>query len=210
MGVGAVMFARTNEKLSDDQIRRLAFELKEGFGGAIWRQKGSDYGLGLRRAKPADPSDEDAESNYGVPAAETLLRVNLWSRYYGPGYERGDPPTLIAIAQWLEAKIPGAEVWYGGDSGDTIERFDAMARQALWTHFLANGHRPYVNGFGNLGREAAAAPICDFCREPTTACMWGGGRTGYRCDGCEGHWVVTAATGVVSECGSDFEPKAAP
>lgn len=47
-----------------------------------------------------------------------FLRVNLLSRYYGPGCKQGDIRTIAAIAVWIEVNIPGAEVWYGGDSSN--------------------------------------------------------------------------------------------
>lgn len=199
MGVDAEMFVRTRETVTDDQLRRWAFELKEGFGDVIWRKStGSYVSHGLERVVEYEQDGPTIKPLAG----ETFIRVNLFCRYYGPGYERGPATDLIAVGQWLEGKIPGAEVWYGGDSsGRVASVFDKSAREALWQHFLEFGHRPYHQFFGH-GKEL----ICDFCKEPAIEHMWGRGKVGFSCHGCDGHWLRDEATGVVVESNEKWEP----
>lgn len=99
---------------------------------------------------------------------EWFLTVNLWSRYYGIGYERGDLMTICAIAEWAEANIPNCEVWYGGDSSGVLaEKFDAAAREALKRHFYSPSGRDYFGGWAKQGSFPTPAP-CGLCipKEP--------------------------------------------
>ncbi|MFQ6309351.1 hypothetical protein [Lysobacter capsici] len=71
---------------------------------------------------------------------ECLLEVQMFGRYYGEGYERGDPELYAVVADWLEAQIPGCEIWYGGDSGGVhIEPFDRDRRRRLIEYARARG-----------------------------------------------------------------------
>ncbi len=103
MGVDAQMFVRTMEPISDDEIRRFAYVLAAVFPGSIAEN-------GLNRIEEISQPSEDILPMDG----ETFIQVNLTSRYYGPGYRRGDISGIIAIAEWLGRYIPGASIWYGG------------------------------------------------------------------------------------------------
>lgn len=93
---------------------------------------------------------------------EWLLTVNLWSRWYGIGYERGDLLTICAIAEWVEANIPNCEVWYGGDSsGVCAEPFGREARDALKRHFYSESGRDYF-AHARPGTFPTPAP-CSLC-----------------------------------------------
>lgn len=47
------------------------------------------------------------------------IEVNTGMRYYGPGYERGDWPTIAGAILCLRAALPlGCRVFYGGDTTD--------------------------------------------------------------------------------------------
>ena len=60
------------------------------------------------------------------------LNVNLWRNYFGPGYNRGNAELFVAVAEWLEQQLPGAEVYYGHDVDDeNVSRFDEPARKEL-------------------------------------------------------------------------------
>lgn len=113
---------------------------------------------------------------------EQFLKVRLYGRYYGPGYERGDWPKLRAVIGWLHANIPHCEVWYGGDSSGMCAVHMTPARIAAFdAHYYSNGHEPYVSAFGNrLGVNVT----CLTCEEPMRSS--GGGRDYefLHCDGC--------------------------
>lgn len=71
-------------------------------------------------------------------AGEFLLQIRLTGRYYHEDYARGDPVLYAGIAEWLEANIPGCEVWYGGDSGGAeAQPFGPARRRQLIEHLRA-------------------------------------------------------------------------
>lgn len=117
-----------------------------------------------------DDDDEAPGSVYrqdgvDVPAkeGECLLELSLMGRYYGEGYERGDILKYCAIAEWLEANIPGCEVWYGGDSsGVCAEPFTAERRAALRAHLYSDKGRDYFNRSG-WGDFKPRPPSCSLC-----------------------------------------------
>jgi hypothetical protein len=60
------------------------------------------------------------------------LDVNLWRSYFGPGYRRGNAELFVKVAEWLEQRLPGAEIYYGHDVNDeNVSRFDEAARREL-------------------------------------------------------------------------------
>jgi hypothetical protein len=95
---------------------------------------------------------------------EWFLEVSLWTRYYGVGYERGDLMTICAVAEWVEANIPTAVVYYGGDSsGVEAEPFNAAAREKLKQHFYSQNGRDYFD-HDWFGKGPAPRPApCGLC-----------------------------------------------
>lgn len=76
------------------------------------------------------------------------LDVRLEKPDYGVGYERGDPELFVRVAEWLERRIPGCEVWYGNDATlDSVQPFDVSRREAMLGHFRKVGHEPYRSKF---------------------------------------------------------------
>lgn len=123
---------------------------------------------------------------------EWFVRVSLWGRYYGPGYERGDILSYCAIAEWIEANIPNASVWYGGDSSDVCaEPFDAEARNAMRRHLVSAHGRDYWHS--GMGRRFGGNP------EPCSLCIPGEPRfTG--CGGSRDYDIVACGG-----CGRTFQ-----
>lgn len=211
MGIDAEMVVRTRAEVSERQVIRWAYELAEAFRGAVWTVRPGTFhdGTSYRCLEIVQRYEQDGPPIEPEPG-ETLIRVRLRGRYYGPDYERGDLPTLIMVARWLEAKISGAAVWYGGDSsGALAEPFGEEQREELWQHFLEHGHRPYEGHFG----RGMNAPVCDFCLEPMHH-FGGCGPVGSRdaeeffgCPGCGLH-VRKSASGPAVECDDNWKPKA--
>jgi hypothetical protein len=74
----------------------------------------------------------------------TWFDVAIEEAYYGKGYERGNLTLLIRVAEWLESRIPGAEIWYGHDSADeSVAPFGPAQRGVLNDYFDQVGHEPY-------------------------------------------------------------------
>ena len=187
MGIDARMLVRTKTTLTDDELRKLSYRISEAFyrqpfwlarpGEFEWEPTG-------RHALSRVPDNYEQDGDPIQPVqGETLIEVHLKGRFYGKGYERGDLPTICAIAEWLEANIPESEIWYGGDSsGVTAMPFGPRERKALKAHFHKHGHLPYTSGFDMHGD--VEAPKCDFCHEPMLRFGFGGSYAGFTCVGC--------------------------
>lgn len=124
---------------------------------------------------------------------ECLLKISLWSSYYGPGYERGDILSLCAIAEWCEINLPQCTVWYGGDADDVVTLFDAQERWKMRKHLYSDQGRAYFNSLWPLlpDRERAGGgpPPCSLCPGGKyLGVQHGTGRNGqwamYSCAGC--------------------------
>lgn len=116
---------------------------------------------------------------------QQFIRVHMWARYYGPGYERGDALKILATAEFLERNINGSRILYGGDSsGICAEPFDAGARAELRDYFFKYAHRPYRERKNPFYANPKPILECKTCE--TEAIHSGGGRGEeyYYCDGC--------------------------
>ena len=195
MGIDAQMFVRIQRDVTDAEVKRLAWEAGSAFGpDRFWIFKNPDY---QRPAMHKIAVYEQDGPDIVPGPGETFVKVQPATRYYGEGYERGDLPFLIMLAEWLEARVPDCEVWYGGDSSGVLaEKFDRQARDKLWQHFVNVNHQPYVGGFAMRG---GMAPLCSWCDEPMAECGWnqrGPGSSLHRCTGC-GESVVRLKDGTV-------------
>jgi len=121
---------------------------------------------------------------------ETLLEVSLWSRYYGPGYERGDILSICAIAEWVEVNIPHCQVWYGGDSsGVLVAPFGKAERQEMKQHLYSSKGRDYFKGFGTISANRNPYPAmlpCKICPKDNLLPRsgWGQNYAVYHCAPC--------------------------
>ena len=207
MGIDAEMFVRHRGNLSEIEVRQLAAILGSTFGPErFWIFKNPHFGK-PRHALTIVPiggdGDPDADAvlrqvpvwyQDGDPIVgepgEQFIRVHLGTRYYGPGYERGDWTLIRGVAEFMEMAIPGGEVWYGGDSsGVCAKKLGAEERAEMTKHFLTNGHRPYQSYFDLNGK--APRPLCDFCAGMIMNDVGGGaGRAFYSCAGCGQKTIV--------------------
>lgn len=159
MGVDAQMFIRTRLTLNECEVRCLAYKLAEAVGGHHFIHEPllpPDYdrhGRGcLRRIEIYSQDGQDIEPDPG----ETFIEVVLSGRFYGAGYERGNPFVYLAVAEWLERNVPDCAVWYGGDSsGICATLFDAAARKALIDHWASCGGEPYRRHFDESNHAPA-------------------------------------------------------
>ena len=76
------------------------------------------------------------------------------SRYYGPGYERGNWPDIYGYVRLTQAAFPGHEVYYGSDSGYRLgllvtEEF----LQSLWDWYLGPHGNDYHQDWKNIERR---------------------------------------------------------
>ncbi|WP_363797173.1 hypothetical protein ABU614_18350 [Lysobacter firmicutimachus] len=94
--------------------------------------------------EPGDPPPGSRYEQDGPPIdadpGECLLQIRLSGSYYYEDYPCGDPVLHAAVADWLDAHIPGCEVWYGGDaSGVLAVPFGPDRRRQLIEHARARG-----------------------------------------------------------------------
>lgn len=160
---------------------------------------------GEDRGKDEDPTPgktywQDADEPMRAGKNEWLLRVSVWTRFYGIGYERGDILFICAVAEWAEANIPGVVVYYGGDSSGVLaEPFDDKARRKLRKHFYGAHGRDYFAAFGSyMPRKKMPLPQpCSLCLPEGfrgNEYMWGGTDTlGVHCQGCGKNFVTRDA-----------------
>lgn len=60
------------------------------------------------------------------------LAVNLSRSYFGHEYQRGNPELFVQIAEWLQGRLEGSEIYYGHDVDDeNVSLFDEETRQRL-------------------------------------------------------------------------------
>lgn len=225
MGVDARMFVRlrgVENWIKPEDVLPLSYELASTVGyDAFLITKGAKHSFGVphHALTIAAPIKDAADAEYhglgeeaigGVvytqdgdhivaDADEQFVEVHLMGRYYGKGYERGSYPTLRAIAEWLEFKLPSGEVWYGGDSsGMCATAFTPAARSDLNRHFLANGRRPYQRAFGDGFNSITGhrAPTCEVCEVRMFSTGGGQGRSFWSCDGCGAQAIVDKAATV--------------
>ncbi len=205
MGIDAEMFVRTKQVVSDRDVERWAYRLGEAFGHERFFLMERDWEGKPRHAINKCTVYEQDGPNIVPEDGETFLTLSLHSRYYGEGYERGDLPFLIMLAEWLERNIPGGEVWYGGDSSGVLaKRFGKAEREYLFTHFADVGGQPYSLRLSVAMRDEQQPPRCEFCSEPMIRRGFGPNFASYTCDGCGKHmetrdggttWKITHAVG---------------
>ncbi len=161
MGVDAQMFIRTRETITEERLKILSWQICESFGSTwfLVSRPGEWSWLpeGRRALTLCERYEQDGPDILPEPG-ESFVEVHLSCRYYGPQYERGPLPIILAIARWLRSHIHG-EVWYGGDSSGFCA--EPMIDDALWGHFAEVGHRPYVGYFNR-----ASIMLCDWCDAP--------------------------------------------
>src|SRR5690348_13844539 len=103
MGVDCEMFVRTKTPVTPAQVRRWAYELVSAFGtDLLWVTRPGESTFdpeGRHALEIIDKHDQDGPTI--LPRkGETFIRARLWTRYYGKGYERGNLPAILAIADW--------------------------------------------------------------------------------------------------------------
>lgn len=120
-------------------------------------------GIPVEYREPGRCWTQDGDPIFAKPG-EWFLEVNVWTRYYGVGYERGDLLTLCAIAEWCEVNIPDCEVWYGGDSSGVLaEAWPDKKRRDLRKHLYSDMGRAYFNYSSRRGEKTKHPTPCGLC-----------------------------------------------
>jgi hypothetical protein len=136
--------------------------------------------------EPGRCSLEDGDNIFAEPG-EWLLRVALWTRYYGIGYERGDLLTICAVAEWCELCLPNCAVWYGGDSSGIVAKpFPEAERRKLKEHLYSLQGRDYFAYDKRKGVVPIHPAPCSLCVPggDFNQFGFGGNYTAVSCEGC--------------------------
>lgn len=124
---------------------------------------------------------------------EQFIEVNIWSRYYGEGYARGDWKLLHFVILWCMYNIPASEVWYGGDSSGCVAELMTPQRLAELNHYyLTQGHDEYF-------RFAKNQYKCEFCQTGVENSGGGGNHRFYHCNSCGTHWLLKSPDGAFGQ-----------
>ncbi len=138
---------------------------------------------------------QDGDSIYPEPD-EQFLELHLWSRYYGPGYARGNWMVLRTTFQLLARLLPGAEIWYGGDSSGVLaEPVMIRGQPTPWFEKIDNcwfdsGRESYTHT-GRMWLSKGESLICPTCNHHCANIGGGGSKTFYYCYGCETNYVTS-------------------
>lgn len=198
MGVDAQMIVKLSAPISDAELIDASYRLAEACGAyrTFFLSNDEDIAKGERRRALNRVTDDDDSRYHSRHIAEpdgTWLWLSLWGRYYGIGYERGDLFQFIEIAEWLERNFAGCLVFYGGDSGETLDLFNKPARERFIAHWAEKGGRPYYASEGKsykwVERDHPLRPTCPLCERQPTQYGSGGEFASWTCDGCSRHWV---------------------
>lgn len=181
MGVDAVLLAKTNEELTDKQIKQLSYKISEAVGHQHFWAEPKKGTFALVRA--GDEYDYE-RLPMGMSQAGTLLSVQTTHRYYGPHYTRGPWSIIAATIEWLTRN--GFAVYYGGDGGDSLSYMDSVAMEDMWDCFAKTGYSTYQNVFTPKDRQYE----CPYCEGPTYNYMTGnyGQTLTNGCPGCGTHY----------------------
>ena len=202
MGVDACMFFITTEPIEPDALLALACDLHIAFPRKVdvfrgFREMGESFTLDEILAVQADSNKWD-RPHHCITAIDVYTQdgpdieptpgqhfyeVGLQTRYWGPGYTRGDLPTILMIRRWLLSKVPGCTVLYGGDSsGIEADVFNDELEESLWDLFVAEGdtYHGHWDGYDDLNKQ----PICQLCKRPYNRFGCGDGYAAYHCPGC--------------------------
>lgn len=194
MGIDARMFLRyRGDKPTDEQFKLWSWDLCAAIGADkfnINRDSGR-AALEFPRLYDDDKAHlvgklyEQDGPEIVAEDGEWFIEVNLWSRFYGEGYERGDWQTIVAVGQWLEQNI-GGEVWYGGDSsGVEATPFGRSEREAMVRLGLSANGRDHYARFSQ-GESYPTPTPCKLCVKDRGMNRYGFGQNyvAVHCNGC--------------------------
>ena len=186
MGIDARMFIKTTSVITKEQVHKLSYDLASAFGyGNFFITRPDDKNVGYEShhcLEIIEEYEQDGPTIY-PNENETFIEVNLWTRYYGFDYERGDIVLILSVAKWLKQKIVNSSIWYGGDSSgvEAIELTETEIEN-LWNHFVDVGHEPYSRYFSNA--LSTNSNFCNFCKVQMVQYGFGGSFQAFHCKGC--------------------------
>lgn len=180
MDIDAVIRIKTRDVLTEKQIESLGYEIRSRFGSIIitrryaWDKENDVDNAVLEVVQQYD--EDKGEFVTGDDA--TLYSVRVWSRYYGPGYERGPALEIFGLLYFLLGIEGVVDVWYGGDSSDALDKVSPQYVFDLLNHYMQHAHEPYQRAFD----RDADGPMC--CGRQMIRFGWGGNYKAWSCAAC--------------------------
>ena len=186
MGVDARMMVVTKRSYTEQELLDLGWRLGEAVLPASLFH-GEAYWSSEKRGCILHADEDERRSVDAILGDDDILySIRLNGRYYGKGYERGDPWVYISIAVWTETNMAPCRVYYGGDSGDWLMEFGATERQELIAHWASVGHCPYTGAFDTDDTRlppGCVRPISWAYGKPMYQNGSGGGFASFSCQG---------------------------
>ncbi len=138
MPVDCYIFVTLNKPIEHEELAGLRSDLAEVLGERrLLTYEGHDA------LSVMDTGDFLLGLPDGLPHAECILQCTLCTPYYGPGYERGYWPEIVATLEYLNRRCTHGEVWYGRDDGNWVQNVTPQYLDELWNHWATYGGRPY-------------------------------------------------------------------
>ena len=190
MGIDAVMVVRNVKRqvVTDEWLTDMSWQLAESIGAnKFWFF--DDRPILHRSCRYAGDDGEaiyDGKEAWGLGAQEDecLLEIDVTTRYYGPGYTRGDILTLCAVAEWCETNLPSAEIYYGSDCDIVINLFDEDRRKNLRALLYSPRGRDFYNYPDSSPYFVESCSRCPGSRYQGNRHGWEAGYANYYCPGC--------------------------
>jgi len=200
MGIAARILVKLSQSatIDDREVLRASYRLASTIGHEAFVISDSHHAISI--ITPYTDEDGYAPELEGLTVwqqdgpeiiardGEQFLEVNLFSRYYGPGYKRGDWLRLRGIIEWLRRRFPTGSVWYGGDSsGVCASEMDDEALKEIDDVFYASGRYGYTHP---KYRGQDGDVTCPRCQEGTANTGGEGDKSFHYCFGCGTSFVA--------------------
>lgn len=177
MGVDAVIILKYKDSPTQKDLKTLQYNLLHRFDRSLfyWERDGKPFDF----LKNIDREQLEYRLTHENFSPNKFYEIEMMSRYYGVGYERGDGLQISGLLLYLTREHKELSVFYGGDSG-TLSRYSEEDALDLLNYFLKEGNLPYAN------RPESISPSCSFCDIPMSRYGFGGSYAAFKCSGCGG------------------------
>jgi hypothetical protein len=137
MSTDAEILITSEDLLSEEYVRGIEADLKEALGRERLFDHESKGSVFLEEGKDCESLPDT------IPRTRSILRVLLSTPYYGPGYESGYWPEIVATLEFFYRRLPSARVWYGPGGTEAMQQVTREFLDEMWNYWVIHGGRPY-------------------------------------------------------------------